>query len=147
MRRAPGAGVRITLFSLEAANQVASELRPVLERLGQVKREFDRVERELEIHSLATSGASAGNPDTVALQQLQRRRSELGEELAKGVQSIHRRGCLLKDLDKGLVDFYALSGDRLIFLCWQLGEPEVAHWHTLEGGFAGRQPLDRSELG
>ena len=57
-----------------------------------------------------------------------------------------RRGCVLKDLDRGLLDFYALSGDRLIFLCWQLGESEIAHWHTLEGGFAGRQPLDRSEL-
>jgi len=146
VRPALGAGVRITLFSLEAANQVASELKPLLERLTQTKREFDRIDREVEVHALASSGASQGNPDAVALERLQRRRDALGEELAKGVQAVRRRGCVLKDLDRGLLDFYALSGDRLIFLCWQLGEAEISHWHTLEGGFAGRRPLDRSEL-
>jgi hypothetical protein len=43
------------------------------------------------------------------------------------------------------MDFYAIAGDRLIFLCWQLGEAEVAHWHPLQGGFASRQPLNRLE--
>jgi len=59
---------------------------------------------------------------------------------------VHRRGVLVKDLERGLVDFYALSGDRLIFLCWHLGEAEVSHWHTLEGGFSTRQPLNHTEL-
>ena len=43
-------------------------------------------------------------------------------------------------------DALALLGDRLIFLCWHLGETEVTHWHSIEGGFSERQPLDRSEL-
>ena len=64
-----------------------------------------------------------------------------------GIEGIQRRGCLVKDIARGLVDFYSLSGDRLIFLCWQLGERAVDHWHTLEGGFAGRQPLDSTERG
>jgi len=134
------------LFSVEEANQLASELRPALERLVQVKRDFDRVQHQADVLSLAASGASAANPDAQALEKLQRRRAALGEELAKGIQAIQRRGCVLKDLDRGLIDFYTLAGDRLIFLCWQLGESEVAHWHPLEGGFAGRQPLDKSEL-
>jgi hypothetical protein len=53
---------------------------------------------------------------------------------------------MVKDIDRGLVDFYALSGDRLILLCWHLGEAEVSHWHSLEGGFASRQPLNHTEL-
>ena len=50
-------------------------------------------------------------------------------------------GLLVKDLDEGLVDFPALSGDEEVLLCWQLGEDEVAYWHTVDDGFAGRKHL------
>lgn len=139
-------GVRITLFSVDEANQLLEWLRPTLDHLVGLKREFDQVQQQVDVLTLAASGASPNNPDARALDDLQRRRISLGEELGKGVQAIHRRGLLLKDLDRGLIDFYTVSGDRLIFLCWKLGEPEVAHWHPLEGGFSSRLPLDRSEL-
>ncbi len=138
-------GVRITLFTVDEANQQLEWLRPALEHLVKLKAEFDKVQREVDVLALAVSGASPTNPDARALDELQRRRVSLGEELGRGVQAIHRRGVLLKDLERGLIDFYTVSGDRLIFLCWQLSEPEVAHWHTLEGGFSGRLPLDRNE--
>lgn len=48
---------------------------------------------------------------------------------------------LLRDLDRGLVDFPAIVDGREAFLCWQLGEPQVAYWHPPETGFAGRQRL------
>ena len=138
--------VRVTLFRVEEANKVALDLKPLLEKLVGLKREFDLVQNQVDVLTLASAGASEKNPDALALAELQRRRTALGEELGRGVQTIHRKGCVLKDLDRGLLDFYALAGDRLVFLCWQLGEPEVGHWHTLEGGFSTRQPLNRSEL-
>ena len=139
-------GVRITLFTVDEANQLLTWLRPVLERLVELKGEFDNLQRQVDVLTLAVSGASPDNPDARALDDLQRRRASLGEELGRGVQAIHRRGVLLKDLDRGLVDFYTVSGDRLIFLCWRLSEPEVAHWHSLEGGYSARLPLDRTQL-
>ncbi len=138
--------MKITLFSVDEANKLAVELKPLLERLVQVKREFDGLHERVEVLSLALAGAAPTNPDARELRDVHTRRTELAEELTRGVQSIQQRGVVVKDLDQGLVDFYTLSGDRLIFLCWQLGEAEVTHWHTLEGGFAGRQPLHRSEL-
>ena len=48
---------------------------------------------------------------------------------------------MVKDIEQGLVDFPALIEGREVLLCWKDGEPEVAFWHTPEGGFAGRQPL------
>ena len=54
-------------------------------------------------------------------------------------------GCLVKDLEAGLVDFYAVQDDEPVFLCWQFGEPSVAHWHALDEGFAGRKPIDGLE--
>jgi len=123
------------------------ELRPDLERLAAMKREFDKLGARAEVLSLALSGAGADNPDAAELKRLTERRDALAERILKGIEGVHARGCLVKDIARGLVDFYALSGDRLIFLCWQLGERSVEHWHTLEGGFAGRQPLDGAERG
>ena len=54
---------------------------------------------------------------------------------------LQRIGCVFKGFDDGLVDFYALRDDRLVFLCWRYGEERITHWHDLDAGAAGRQPL------
>ena len=138
---------QVTLFSVEEANRTVAELRPDLERLAAMKREFDQLGSRADALSLALSGAAADNPDAAELKRVTERRDALAEQMLMGIEGIQRRGCLVKDIARGLVDFYSLSGDRLIFLCWQLGERAVDHWHTLEGGFAGRQPLDSTERG
>lgn len=140
-----GHPVRLTLFTVEDANRVAGEIRPELQRLARLKGEFDRLQRRMEVQALAAAGATEDNPDARELRRMTERRDVLAGELTMGVQAVQRRGCLVKDLDRGLVDFYALSGDRLIFLCWHMGEAEIAHWHALDAGFAGRQPLQGSE--
>jgi hypothetical protein len=138
--------VKLIVFTVEEANRLLPEIRPRLERLVESKREFDRVQTRLSVLELAVSGADPGNPDVQERHRLHERRNQVAGEISRGVTAIHRRGCLVKDLDRGLVDFYALAGDHLVFLCWQLGEVEVGHWHRLEGGFAQRQPLHRTEL-
>jgi hypothetical protein len=50
-------------------------------------------------------------------------------------------GCVFKGFEDGLVDFYTLREDRLVFLCWRYGEDRITHWHELDAGAAGRQPL------
>jgi hypothetical protein len=138
--------MKITLFSAEQATNMARELTPELERLVRLRRYAARIERQLEVMSLALAGASADNPDASEMRTLVERRQELAAQARDGLRLIHDRGCIVKDLDRGLIDFYALAGDRLVFLCWQLGEKEVSHWHTLAGGFSTRQPLDKSPL-
>lgn len=138
--------MKLVVFTAEEANRLLEEIRPRVERLVEAKREFDRVQSELDVLSLVVSGAAPDNPDARELKRLHERRHELAEKISHGVSAIHRRGCVVKDLDRGLVDFYALSGDRLVFLCWQLGEAEISHWHTLEGGFSTRQKLNHTEL-
>ena len=142
MKRSP---VRLTLFSALEANRVAQEIRPELVRLSRLNREFTQIRDRAEVLAVVTSGASVENPDMRDLQGLADRRDRLGAEIKLAIEAIHRRGCVVKDVEKGLVDFYTLSGDRLVFLCWHMGETEVAHWHPLDGGFAARKPLDRSE--
>ncbi len=63
-------------------------------------------------------------------------------ELQTLVEEVCEKGCYLKDLESGLVDFPTLWEGREVYLCWRLGEPEVGHWHEIEAGYAGRQSLD-----
>jgi len=138
--------LRIVTFTVEEANRVLKEIGPRLKRVVAAKGEFDRLQTRIDVLNLAVAGATRDNPDTRELQRLHARRGRLAEEISREIAAVQKHGCVVKDLDRGLVDFYALAGDRLVFLCWRLGEPEITHWHTLEGGFAARQPLHPSEL-
>ncbi len=138
--------MRITLFTVEEANRLVEEIRPQLEKIRAQKREFDRLEARIGVMSVATHGADPGNPDALELKALDGKRQRLGQRIGRELGELQEFGVVVKDLDRGLCDFYALMGERLVFLCWQLGEREVAHWHTLGGGFAGRRPLKNAEI-
>lgn len=61
--------------------------------------------------------------------------------LERGVKALEGIGCILKDLNTGLVDFPTVRNGRQVLLCWRFDEPSVSHWHEIDAGFAGRQPL------
>ena len=128
-------------FTVEEANKLLPEIRPRMERLARNKRAVEQLQDRIEVLTLAVAGATRGNPDAQELGQLHDQRNQLADSISKDITWIHGHGCVVKDLDQGLVDFYALAGDRLVFLCWKLGENEVSHWHPLDGGYAQRQPL------
>ncbi|HEV2358915.1 MAG TPA: DUF2203 domain-containing protein [bacterium] len=59
------------------------------------------------------------------------------------VRDVDAIGCILRDIDAGLVDFPARAGGgRAVFLCWRLDEPDIGFWHGPDEGFAGRKPLE-----
>jgi hypothetical protein len=62
-------------------------------------------------------------------------------ELQAGLQAFEDRGIVLRDLDRGLIDFPAFREDREVYLCWIDGEADIEFWHDLDAGYAGRQPL------
>jgi len=84
---------------------------------------------------------NGGTPDPGLEGQAARFRA-LVQEINTIVEQVNDMGCLVKDLDSGLVDFYGVRDGEPVFLCWQFGEPAVAHWHPVEGGFASRQPIE-----
>ena len=72
-------------------------------------------------------------------------RAEMEQHLTRvreSVQEIDSIGVQVKDLEKGLLDFPCRLDEDIVLLCWRMGEPAIEHWHTLESGFQGRQPLD-----
>ena len=66
---------------------------------------------------------------------------KLSYEFYKELEKLEKVGCLLKDLEQGLIDFYCKFEGRDIFLCWKLGESKIVAWHEIDGGFTGRQPV------
>ena len=81
-----------------------------------------------------------GNPPASALDELTTLRALL-DALHADINAVTALGCEIKRLDTGLVDWYALKDGREVYLCWQLGEKRVDHWHELQAGFAGRRPI------
>ncbi len=66
----------------------------------------------------------------------------LAGEIEACLDELEQIGCVFKGFDAGLVDFPAVVDGRDVYLCWQFDEPRVEFWHEIDGGFAGRQPLD-----
>ena len=133
--------MNLVTFTVEEANRLLPELRGRMQRLTETKHQLEQLRSRVQVLTLAVSGASKDNPDALELGQLHDTCNRLADIIAKEVTAIHGHGCVVKDLDQGLIDFYALAGDRLVFLCWKLGELEVSHWHPLDGGFEQRQSL------
>ena len=128
-------------FTPEETNDALLEIRPLVEELVAHRREQQRFQ-EKRVELAAKIAGNGGGIDSQAIAGLEE--AERGEriEVARCVDAIHGRGAIVKDVDEGLVDFPALRQGEEILLCWRLGEDEVAYWHGLEEGFAGRKQLD-----
>ena len=126
-------------FAVEEANLELPRLRQWLPRLQTRRRRLDVVQHKLA--ELTVKAAANGNLLEEEVHGTQREAQRLTEELSKLMTKINDLGCEIKDIEQGLVDFPSLREGREVYLCWRLGEQEVAFWHELDAGFSGRQPL------
>ena len=95
--------------------------------------------RRYELLSGEAPGESGESPEQLTLRK---KVDEVAHRINGYMEELAQIGCVFKGFDQGLVDFYSKREDRDVFLCWKFGEPAVEHWHELEGGFAGRQPVE-----
>ena len=128
-------------FTPKEANDELSEIRPLVEELVSRRREQQRLDAE-RAELAAKIAGNGGGIDASVLAEAEQAEQRERVEVARRVNAIHGRGAIVKDADEGLVDFPALRQGEEILLCWRLGEDEVAHWHGLDDGFAGRKQLD-----
>jgi hypothetical protein len=87
------------------------------------------------------------HPDHGLLDRLDRETLTLRGQLDQEILALHAEGIQVKDLDAGLVDFYGLVDQEVVFLCWRRGEPAVGYYHRLDGGFRTRRPLQANAGG
>ena len=119
-------------FTREQADAAVAQLEQLLPRLKQAKDSLTDEEARAAL-SDAAPGNGGGDPGRQVGESFLEVRRLLGE--------LGEMGVVLRDIDRGLIDFPALVDEREVYLCWQLGEDRVSFWHDLEAGFQGRQPL------
>lgn len=126
-------------FSLDEANalipsltEIVTDLHRVYELLRGKQREFATLEQRIKLN---------GGMARPRMSDLREEIEQLNQQLNDRVRAISDLGCELKDLEMGLIDFPSIRGDRVVYLCWKLGEPEIQYWHEVSAGYAGRTPL------
>lgn len=133
----------VRVFTIEEANNILPQVEAALRFVREQAVEIVGLQDRIAVLSLigAEGKQSPEHSDWIRL------RAEFDERVGayKGrLEELNGFGCVVKDLNHGLVDFYFRKGDRLVFLCWRLGEEAIGHWHEIEGGYSGRRPV--SEL-
>jgi hypothetical protein len=128
-------------FTPAQANEALVEIRPLVEQLIEHRRAQERIGAEREELAAKIAG-NGGGIDAQELADLEAAAEQERIGVARCVNAIHERGAIVKSVDDGLVDFPAVRDGEEILLCWRLGEDDVAFWHPLDEGFAGRKPID-----
>ncbi len=134
-------------FSVAEANAMIESLELTFGRMLQMKAHVRTVYALLEEAGFAPGGDDFDiAPDGASAEIINGLTTlkTLIDALKVEVNALNDAGCLIKDIDEGIVDWYASRGDRDVLLCWKLGEKEVGFWHDPDSGFTGRRPI--SEL-
>lgn len=121
------------LFTLGEANALLPSLRPLLSQMIEARQRIVEAEPELWPVLEKAVGNGGGKKAGAVLPHF--------EVIQRNVQAIQALGIEIKDINTGLIDFPSEREGRVVYLCWRLGETHVTHWHELDVGFAGRQPL------
>ena len=143
-----------TFYTLDRANDRLREVRPILEDLRARRVELVGLRDRLHAASLAevpngssgslvddalTAAAGTGKPGSGRV--LAARIQAVIDQMQAAVERLDAWDVMLRDIETGLIDFPALVSGRQVWLCWRLGEDDVAWWHELATGIAGRRPL------
>jgi hypothetical protein len=128
------------LFTREEAEALLPKIEPLLQEIQELGREIAEHEAHLQVDQ--TKLMSNGHKPPADTETLQNEVRTLNRRIRANVDAILAMGVIVKDLAEGLIDFPSLLHGREVYLCWRLGEDGIHWWHEIEGGFAGRQPLD-----
>jgi hypothetical protein len=125
-------------FTPSEANSALAQVRPLAERMVQVRERLGELEAEQrEVKLVAGNGHGDGVGEARSPEY-----ARLARELEECVRGLDALGVQVKDVETGLLDFPALREGVDVLLCWRVGEDAVEWWHGLEDGFAGRRRVD-----
>ena len=117
--------------TLPLVRRIVSDLLDLHPRWRAAVAEFEAEQARVSAHG-----------ETAAARATRLEAGRLAGEIEACLEELEQIGCVFKGFDAGLVDFPSTLAGRDVYLCWQFDEPRLEHWHEIDGGFAGRQPLD-----
>ena len=134
-------------FSLTEAERLRVQLEPVLIEAMEARRKMNDVDEQINqlAERIQRSGGLAVAYEKAAKTRLERNRLE--ENVQSALEQIQATGCVVKDLEAGLLDFPARIDNEEVYLCWRLGEDRIRFYHRQDEGFSGRKPIDPRDTG
>ena len=129
------------IFSVEEANQLIPKLTSLLKELRSLRDEIESKKVEMDLLEIVGAVSRQGASEEIQMPEQMETLNRMAGEFNKRLEELEDMGCQVKDLEQGLVDFFAVREGHLIYLCWKEGEDSIQYWHTLDCGFKGRQPL------
>jgi hypothetical protein len=135
------------LFTLTEAERARQELEPILAEAIDCRKKLAGLENDLNAVStrIMMMGGVVVPYEKLAALRVEHR--HLADTMKSALQRILSTGCLIKDLDVGLLDFPSVINNEEVYLCWKLGEDRIRFYHRQDEGFANRKPLDPRDLG
>ena len=132
-------GSRMKIFTVVEAEETLPLVRRVVQDLIE---EYPRWREAVGTYEITSGGVKAETGESD--EQLRAHEMVMlhAAHINDCLKELEQVGCVFKGFENGLVDFYALRDDRLVFLCWRLGEDHVTHWHEVDVGYPGREPID-----
>ena len=135
------------LFTLKEAESTRRELEPFLVEAMESRKKLAGLDEHLTAVAarIMMMGGMLVPYEKLSVMRAEHR--QLAESLKSTLSRILETGCLIKDLEIGLLDFPSLLNNEEVYLCWKLGEDRIRFYHRQDEGFAGRKPLDPRDAG
>jgi hypothetical protein len=133
-------------FTLPQAEQLLPEVESAIRGAIALKSQYQDAEQEWQNFCRRVAMQGGTLVDHARLLEQKSSRESTAQSLKDAIDKIHEYGCLVKDLDIGLIDFPTLLRGEEVYLCWKLGESGIQFWHGVSEGFRGRKPIDQEFL-
>src|SRR6266849_7248259 len=135
------------LFTLREAERARRELEPLLFEAMDCRKKLADLDKDLNAVAARIMMMGGMLVPYAKLSEVRAQHQQLSETFKSALSRILETGCLIKDLEIGLLDFPSLLNNEEVFLCWKLGEDRIRFYHRQDEGFAGRKPLDPNDPG
>jgi hypothetical protein len=133
-------------FTLAEAKGLLPTVGRLLREAVALKGELEQAERQMQALAGQITLMGGMVVDRSRVRNAREQRDKSAAQLREALEGVQETGCVVKDLDMGLIDFPTLYRGREVYLCWKLGEGTIEFWHGVEEGFAGRKPIDQDFL-
>ena len=125
-------------FTLSEANRTLPLVRRIVADLVALHPQWRELVAQYEVAAAAARPEWGESTEQLALRG---RIDDVARRINGFLLELEQIGCVFKGFDLGLVDFYGRLDGKEIFWCWKQGEDKIEHWHELDSGYAGRQPI------
>jgi hypothetical protein len=135
------------LFTLTEAERTRRDLEPFLLEAMDCRKKLAGLEEDLSAVSTRIMMMGGVVVPYEKLAAIRAQHDQLAASFKSALGRILETGCIIKDLEVGLLDFPSVIDNQDVYLCWKLGEDRIRFYHRQDEGFSGRKPLDPRDLG